>query len=255
LGGDGVITRMNDHVLDIRGLHKHYGDARVLNGIDLTVDEGRTVVLIGGSGSGKSTLLKCANLLEQATDGEIWFDGAEITDPRIDQDVVRRKIGVVFQAYNLFPHMTVLRNVALAPRQVGKLSRRDAEERARELLTRVGLADKADSFPERLSGGQQQRVAIARALANEPRLLLLDEITSALDPELVGVVLDLIGELKKQGMTILMATHEMGFARRVADQVCYLEGGRVAEQGAPDQVLDRPSSPRLQQFLSRVLNH
>jgi polar amino acid transport system ATP-binding protein len=246
---------MTDHVLDIRGLHKHYGDTRVLNGIDLTIDEGKTVVLIGGSGSGKSTLLKCANLLEQATDGEIWFDGEEITDPRVDQDAVRRRIGVVFQAYNLFPHLTALQNVALAPRRIGKLSKREADEKARDLLARVGLADKAGSYPERLSGGQQQRVAIARALANEPRLLLLDEITSALDPELVGEVLDLIGELKAQGMTIRMATHEMGFARRAADQVCYVEGGRVAEQGPPEQVLGAPRSPRLQQFLARVMSH
>jgi polar amino acid transport system ATP-binding protein len=246
---------MSSPVLEIRGLHKHYGSARVLNGIDLTVGEAQTVVLIGGSGSGKSTLLKCANLLEVATDGEIWFDGEEITDPRVDERDVQRRIGVVFQAFNLFPHLTALQNVALAPRRVGTLKKGEAQERARELLTRVGLADKADSYPERLSGGQQQRVAIARALANEPRLLLLDEITSALDPELVGEVLDLIGELKEQGMTIVMATHEMGFARRVADVVCYLEGGVIAEHGPPDDVLGNPRNPRLQQFLSRVLHH
>jgi polar amino acid transport system ATP-binding protein len=242
-------------VLEVRQVHKHFGESRVLNGIDLDVHDGQAVVLIGASGSGKSTLLRCVNLLEVVTDGEITLDGKEITDPRIDPDTVRRRIGVVFQAYNLFPHMTALHNVALAPRVVGKMSRADAESRARELLRRVGLASHVDSYPDRMSGGQQQRTAIARALANDPRLLLLDEVTSALDPELVGEVLDLIGELKAQGMTILMATHEMGFARRVADQVCFLDAGVVAESGAPDQVLDNPSSPRLQQFLSRVLRH
>ncbi|HVW82231.1 MAG TPA: amino acid ABC transporter ATP-binding protein [Mycobacteriales bacterium] len=246
---------MTGPVLDVRNVHKHYGDARVLNGIDLTIEQGQVVVLIGGSGSGKSTLLRCINLLEVITDGEIVLDGEEITDPRVDADAVRRKIGVVFQAYNLFPHMTALRNVALAPRVVGKLSRADATQRAQALIQRVGLADKASSYPDRLSGGQQQRIAIARALANEPRLLLLDEVTSALDPELVGEVLDLIGELKQSGMTILMATHEMGFARRVADKVCFLADGVVAESGPPEQVLGAPESPRLRQFLSRVLSH
>jgi polar amino acid transport system ATP-binding protein len=242
-------------VLAVRNVHKHFGNNRVLNGIDLEVGDGEVVVLIGGSGSGKSTLLRCINLLEVVTDGEIVLDGEEITDPRVDADVVRRRIGVVFQAYNLFPHMSVLRNVALAPRVVGGLSKPEAEERARELLARVGLAEKADDYPDRLSGGQQQRTAIARAIANSPRLLLLDEVTSALDPELVGEVLDLIGELKASGMTIVMATHEMGFARRVADQVCFLADGVVAESGSPEQVLGAPKHPRLQQFLSRVLSH
>jgi polar amino acid transport system ATP-binding protein len=242
-------------VLEVHRVRKDYGDVHVLNGIDIEVDDGQAVVLIGGSGSGKSTLLRCINLLEVVSDGEIVLDGEEITDPRADADAVRRRIGVVFQAYNLFPHMTALQNVALAPRVVGKLSRTDAEDRARELLRRVGLADKADDYPDRLSGGQQQRTAIARALANEPRLLLLDEVTSALDPELVGEVLDLIGELKAQGMTILMATHEMGFAHRVADEVCFLDAGVVAEHGPPEQVFDHPTNPRLQQFLSRVLRH
>jgi polar amino acid transport system ATP-binding protein len=242
-------------VLEVGNVHKHFGDARILNGIDLEVSDGQAVVLIGGSGSGKSTLLRCINLLEVVTDGVITLDGEDITDPRIDPDTVRRRIGVVFQAYNLFPHMTALQNVSLAPRVVGKLAKAEANDRARELLARVGLADKADSYPDRLSGGQQQRTAIARALANEPRLLLLDEVTSALDPELVGEVLDLIGELKEQGMTILMATHEMGFAHRVADEVCFLDAGVVAESGPPEQVLDSPTHPRLQQFLSRVLRH
>jgi polar amino acid transport system ATP-binding protein len=246
---------MSRPVLELSNVHKHFGETRVLNGVDLTVDEGHAVVLIGGSGSGKSTLLRCVNLLELVTDGTVLLDGEDITDPRADPDAARRRIGVVFQAYNLFPHMTALANITLAPRRVGGLSREAAQERGRELLARVGLADKADAYPDNLSGGQQQRIAIARALANEPRLLLLDEVTSALDPELVGEVLDLIGELKAQGMTILMATHEMGFARRVADRVCFLDAGVVAEEGAPDAVLGSPRSPRLQQFLSRVLHH
>ncbi len=246
---------MTAPVLEVRNVHKHYGDARILNGIDLEVGDGQAVVLIGGSGSGKSTLLRCINLLEVVTDGEIVLEGDEITDPRVNVDAVRRRIGVVFQAFNLFPHMTALQNVALAPRVVGKRSKAEAEERGRELLARVGLAEHADSYPDRMSGGQQQRTAIARALANEPRLLLLDEVTSALDPELVGEVLDLIGELKDQGMTILMATHEMGFAHRVANEICFLDAGMVAESGPPEQVLDEPTHPRLQQFLSRVLRH
>jgi polar amino acid transport system ATP-binding protein len=245
---------MTAPVLALANVHKHFGDTRVLNGIDLQIREGEAVVLIGGSGSGKSTLLRCVNLLELLTDGTVTLDGEDITDPRCDVDAARRRIGVVFQAYNLFPHMTALQNVALAPRRVAKASKPQAEARARELLARVGLSDKADAYPDNLSGGQQQRIAIARALANEPRLLLLDEVTSALDPELVGEVLDLVGELKAQGMTILMATHEMGFARRVADEVCFLDGGVVAESGPPDQVLGNPSSPRLQQFLSRVMH-
>jgi polar amino acid transport system ATP-binding protein len=241
-------------VLEVQGVHKHFGETPVLNGIDLEVRDGQAVALIGGSGSGKSTLLRCINLLEVVTDGVIMLDGEDITDPRVKHDAVRRRIGVVFQSYNLFPHMTALENVSLAPRVVGKRGKAEAAERARELLARVGLAEKADDYPDRLSGGQQQRTAIARALANEPRLLLLDEVTSALDPELVGEVLDLIGELKEQGMTILMATHEMGFAHRVADAVCFLDRGVVAESGPPEQVLDAPTNPRLQQFLSRVLH-
>lgn len=241
-------------MLQARNIHKYFGATRVLGGIDLEVDERQAVVLIGGSGSGKSTLLRCINLLEVVTDGTITLDGEDITDPKVDVDAVRRKIGVVFQSYNLFPHMSALHNITLAPRRVGKISKADAEERGRQLLARVGLSDKADAYPDNLSGGQQQRIAIARALANEPRLLLLDEVTSALDPELVGEVLDLIGELKAQGMTIVMATHEMGFARRVADQVCFLDQGVVAESGPPEQLLDHPQSPRLQQFLARVMH-
>ncbi|HWB65549.1 MAG TPA: amino acid ABC transporter ATP-binding protein [Mycobacteriales bacterium] len=243
---------MSDPVLSIRGVRKDFGTTTVLRGIDLDVHANEAICLIGASGSGKSTLLRCVNLLEQVTDGVILLDGEDITDPRVDADAVRRRIGVVFQAYNLFPHMSVLRNVALAPRVVAGVPKAAAEERARELLARVGLADKADDYPDRLSGGQQQRTAIARAIANDPRLLLLDEVTSALDPELVGEVLDLVGELKAQGMTIVMATHEMGFARRVADRVCFLDGGVIAESGPPEQVIDAPTHPRTQQFLSRV---
>ncbi len=244
---------MSAPILTVRGLRKDFGEHAVLRGIDLDVNEGEAVVLIGGSGSGKSTLLRCLNLLEQVTDGVITLDGEDITDPRVDADAVRRRIGVVFQAYNLFPHMSVLHNVALAPRVVGGLSKQQAEARAMELLDRVGLAAKAHDYPDRLSGGQQQRTAIARALANEPRLLLLDEVTSALDPELVGEVLQLIRELKISGMTIVMATHEMGFARDVADHVCFLDDGVVAESGPPSNVLETPTNPRLQQFLRRIL--
>ena len=239
-------------VLTIAGLVKQFGPTRVLDGIDLSVEEHEVVVLIGASGSGKSTLLRCVNLLEVVDDGVITLDGEDITDPRADVDAVRRRIGVVFQSYNLFPHMSVLDNITLAPRLVHGLSRRSAEQRARELLDRVGLGDKAADYPDRLSGGQQQRTAIARAIANQPRLLLLDEVTSALDPELVGEVLALIKELKADGMTIVMATHEMAFAREAADRVCFLDGGRILEQGPPANVLGDPQQPRTRQFLARV---
>jgi polar amino acid transport system ATP-binding protein len=240
------------NVLECRGVRKDFGPARVLRGIDLDVAEHEVVVLIGASGSGKSTLLRCINLLEQVTDGTITLDGEDITDPRVDADAVRRRIGVVFQAYNLFPHMTAWRNVALGPRVVHGRSRSEAEREARDLLARVGLADKADAYPDQLSGGQQQRTAIARAIAGAPRLLLLDEVTSALDPELVGEVLELIRELKEQGLTIVMATHEMAFARDVADRVCFLADGTILESGRPSAVLDRPKHPRTRQFLARV---
>jgi polar amino acid transport system ATP-binding protein len=241
-------------VLQVRGLVKVFGDRPVLRGVDVDVHEHQVVALIGASGSGKSTLLRCINLLERVDDGQVLLDGADVTDPRVDVDDVRRRIGVVFQAYNLFPHMTVLDNVTLAPRVVRKVSRREAEARALALLERIGLADKARDYPDRLSGGQQQRAAIARALANDPRLLLLDEVTSALDPELVGEVLALVRELKDQGLTILMATHEMGFARQVADRVAFLDGGVVLEEGPPDQVLGDPVEPRTRQFLARIID-
>ena len=240
-------------VLSLHGVVKRFGDETVLRDVDLEVAEHQVVALIGASGSGKSTLLRCANLLETVDDGVIRLDGEDITDPRVDPDVVRRRIGVVFQAYNLFPHLSVLDNITLAPRVVGGIGRALAEDKAMTLLRRVGLADKAKQYPDRLSGGQQQRAAIVRALASEPRLLLLDEITSALDPELVGEVLTLVRELKEQGMTILMATHEMGFARQIADVVCFLDDGRLLEQGPPERVLADPVEPRTRQFLARII--
>jgi polar amino acid transport system ATP-binding protein len=247
-------TRGRDVVLDVRGLVKHYDDTPVLHGIDVTVGEHEVVALIGSSGSGKSTLLRCAALLEPVTDGQVLLDGEDITEPGVDADAVRGRFGVVFQAYNLFPHMTVRQNITLAPRVVHGVARDEADARAEELLRRVGLLDKADSYPDRLSGGQQQRAAIARAIAVEPRVLLLDEVTSALDPELVGEVLALVRELAEGGATILMATHEMGFARRVADHVCFLDAGRLCEEGPPEQVLAEPVVPRTQQFLRRVID-
>ena len=224
-------------LLRVDGLRKAYGDKVVLAGIDLTVERHEVVCLIGSSGSGKSTLLRCLNLLETVDDGTIWFEGQEVTDPRVDARKVRGRMGMVFQAFNLFPHMTVLDNITLAPRKVHGLSRAEAEERARDLLTTFGLADKADEHPDRLSGGQQQRVAVVRALATRPELVLLDEVTSALDPELVGEVLDLIRALAASGTTLVLATHEMAFARDVASTVCFLDGGVILEQGPPEQVL------------------
>ena len=239
-------------ILSVRGVHKSFRGATVLAGIDLDVAEHEVVALIGASGSGKSTLLRCVNLLETVDDGVIELDGDDITDPRADPDRVRRRIGLVFQSYNLFPHMSVLDNITLAPRRVHHMSRADAERQARDWLDRIGLAGKEHEFPDRLSGGQQQRAAFVRAVVTRPRLLLLDEVTSALDPELVGEVLDMIGDLKRAGMTMLVATHEMGFARQVADRVCFLDGGRVLEQGPPAQVLDAPREPRTRRFLQRI---
>ncbi|MFF3866655.1 amino acid ABC transporter ATP-binding protein [Micromonospora sp. NPDC001898] len=240
-------------VLTCRSLRKSFGGHVVLDGLDLTVEEHRVVALIGASGSGKSTLLRCVNLLEELDDGTIELDGEDISDPRTDPDRVRRRIGMVFQSYNLFPHLSVLDNITLAPVRVHRRARAEAEAQARELLDRVGLGAKADAYPDRLSGGQQQRVAIVRALANSPRLMLLDEVTSALDPELVGEVLALIRDLKADGMTMVLATHEMGFAREVADQVCFLDGGRVIETGPPERVLGEPTEPRTRQFLHRII--
>ncbi|CAJ61033.1 MULTISPECIES: amino acid ABC transporter ATP-binding protein [Frankia] len=239
-------------VLSVRGLVKLYGDAVVLRDVSFDVGPGQAVVLVGGSGSGKSTLLRCLNLLETVDDGEILLAGEEITDPRVNADRIRRRIGVVFQAYNLFPHLTVLQNVTLAPVLVHRVPRAAARDRARGLLTRIGLADKLDVYPDRLSGGQQQRLAIVRALATGPDLLLLDEITSALDPELVGEVLDLVGELKRDGLPMVLATHEMAFAREIADEVLVLDGGTVIERGAPRRVLDDPHEERTRRFLARL---
>jgi polar amino acid transport system ATP-binding protein len=241
-------------VLELRGIVKAFGETVVLRGVDLAVDEHRVVALIGGSGSGKSTLLRCASLLETVDDGQVLLDGEDVTDPYVDADRVRRRMGVVFQAYNLFPHLSVLDNVTLAPTVVHGRPRGEAVEEARALLERIGLGDKAAEYPDRLSGGQQQRVAIVRALAVRPRVLLLDEVTSALDPELVGEVLALVREVAGQGMTILMATHEMGFARQVADTVAFLDGGVLLESGPPAQVLGDPEHPRTRQFLARVID-
>jgi len=239
--------------LVLEGVHKSFGKHEVLRGIDLTVDEHEVVCLIGASGSGKSTLLRCVNLVEPIDAGRIFVEGEEITAKRVDANRIRRKIGIVYQAYNLFPHMSVLRNVTLAPTRVLKLSRADAEARALELLRRFGLEDKARDYPDRLSGGQQQRVAIVRALAMRPDLMLLDEVTSALDPELVAEVLEVIRELALLGMTMLIATHEMSFARDIANRICFLDDGRILEQGPPDELLSRPKEPRTQQFLQRII--
>ncbi|WP_404350563.1 amino acid ABC transporter ATP-binding protein [Phycicoccus jejuensis] len=239
-------------VLRLEGVRKSFGETEVLRGLDLSVHEGQVVVLIGASGSGKSTLLRCVNLLEVVDDGRITLDGEDVTDPRVDADAVRARMGVVFQAYNLFPHLSVLDNITLAPIRVHKVAKAEARERAMAMLERVGLPEKASARPDDLSGGQQQRVAIARALVNQPRLMLLDEVTSALDPELVGEVLDLLRELKDEGMTMVLNTHEVGFARQVADTVCFLHGGVVHEQGPPEQVLGDPREERTRRFLARV---
>jgi polar amino acid transport system ATP-binding protein len=243
----------NGRALRIEALHKSFGKLEVLRGIELELAEHEVVCLIGASGSGKSTLLRCVNLLEPIDEGRIVLHGVEITAPGVDVNAVRRGIGIVFQAFNLFPHMSVLDNVTLGPRKALGLSKGEAEARAGELLGRFGLADKRDDYPDRLSGGQQQRVAIARALAMQPGLLLLDEVTSALDPELVGEVLEVIRELAAEGMTMLIATHEMTFARDVAHRVCFLDAGVILEQGEPEEIFGAPREPRTQQFLQRIV--
>jgi len=240
-------------VLEIRGVTKAYGDAEVLRGIDLEVPEHHAVALIGASGSGKSTLLRCVDLLEQIDDGDVLLDGEVITDPSVDVVKVRRRLGMVFQAYNLFPHMTVLGNVMLGPSRAHRVGSAEARDRARELLDRFGLAGREEEKPDNLSGGQQQRVAIVRALATNPRALLLDEVTSALDPELVGEVLGVIRDLKADGMTMIIATHEMGFARDVADEVCFLHEGRIVERGPAERIFSAPDQPETQRFLRRLL--
>jgi len=240
--------------LTLTGVRKSFGRLEVLHGIDLEVEEHGVVCLIGASGSGKSTLLRCVNLLEPIDAGTISLAGEEITAAGVDVNRIRRQIGIVFQAFNLFPHMTVLHNVTLSPRKALRKRRREAEADAEELLARFGLADKRDEYPDRLSGGQQQRVAIVRALAMRPRLMLLDEVTSALDPELVGEVLNVIRELAEAGMTMLIATHEMSFAREIADRVCFLDDGVILEQGDPEKIFSAPKEPRTQQFLQRIID-
>jgi polar amino acid transport system ATP-binding protein len=239
--------------LEINDVHKHYGYHHVLRGVSLQVAKHEVVCLIGASGSGKSTLLRCINALEPIEEGEIRVDGDVVSGLGVDVNRLRRNVGMVFQSYNLFPHMSVLRNVTLAPVKIGGRSRAEAEQQALALLDRVGMKDKAGAYPDALSGGQQQRVAIVRALASNPQVLLLDEITAALDPELVGDVLAIVRELAQDGLTMLLATHEMGFAREVASQVCFLDQGRILERGTPAQIFEDPQQDRTRQFLSRVL--
>jgi len=241
-------------VLRAAGVHKRFGELEVLRGVDLELRANEVVCLIGSSGSGKSTLLRCCNLLERIDEGSIELFGHDLAHERIDEDLVRRHTGMVFQSFNLFPHLSVLDNVTLAPRRVLGRPRAAAEAEAMELLGRIGLAEKAADYPDRLSGGQQQRVAIVRSLAMGPRLLLLDEITSALDPELVAEVLGLVAELADQGMTMLLATHEMGFAREVADAVCFLEDGRIVESGTPAKIFEDPDEEATRRFLQRIID-
>ena len=248
---DGAVA--GPPALVLEGVHKSFGRTEVLRGVDLAVEEHHVVCLIGASGSGKSTLLRCVNLLEPIDEGRIVVGGVDITAPGVDVNAVRKGIGIVFQAFNLFPHMSVLSNVTLGPRKALDLPRAQAEAEALELLGRFGLADRRDDYPDRLSGGQQQRVAILRALAMRPKLMLLDEVTSALDPELVSEVLQLIRELADGGMTMVVATHEMSFARDIANRVCFLDGGAILEEGPPEQIFTEPREPRTQQFLARIV--
>ena len=249
---------MSDRVSDraalvLEGIRKSFGENEVLKGIDLSVAPHEVVCLIGASGSGKSTLLRCTNLVEPLDSGRVVVEGEEITAAGVDANRVRQRIGIVYQSFNLFPHMTVLRNITLAPREALGMGRETAEDQALSLLQRFGLADKRDEYPDRLSGGQQQRVAIVRALAMRPSIMLLDEVTSALDPELVAEVLSVIRELADEGMTMLIATHEMGFARDIADRVCFLEAGRILEEGPPERIFTSPQDPRTRQFLRRII--
>ncbi|MEV1317450.1 amino acid ABC transporter ATP-binding protein [Micromonospora arborensis] len=249
-----MTTAPSRPAVEIRDLHKSFGPLKVLKGIDFEVGQGEVVCVIGPSGSGKSTLLRCVDLLEEPTAGKIWVNGVEMTDPDVEIDAARRGIGMVFQSFNLFPHLTVLNNLTIAQRRVLRRSRAEAERVARVNLERVGLTDKADAFPAQLSGGQQQRAAIARSLSMEPKLMLFDEPTSALDPELVGDVLTVMRKLAEDGMTMMVVTHEMAFARDVADRVVFMDGGVVVEQGSPQEVLGAPKHERTRAFLSRVLD-
>lgn len=244
---------MENSIITVKNLKKSYKDLQVLNGIDLEIKKGEVVVLIGPSGCGKSTLLRCMNLLEEPTEGQIFFEGAELTNQQSKLDEQRQKMMMVFQQFNLFPHMTILENLSLGPMKLQKKSKEEAEERALSLLERVGLADKATQYPQQLSGGQKQRAAICRALAMEPDVILFDEPTSALDPEMVKEVLEVMKELARSGMTMICVTHEMGFAKEVASRVIFLDNGVVAEDGKPKDVLETPQNPRLQEFLSKVL--
>ncbi|AWN61324.1 amino acid ABC transporter ATP-binding protein [Streptococcus sobrinus] len=245
---------MADLKIDVQDLHKSYGDNEVLKGIDAQFNEGDVVCIIGPSGSGKSTFLRTLNLLESITSGKVIVDGYELSDPKTDVDKVRENIGMVFQHFNLFPHMSVLDNIIFAPVELGKYSKEEAEKVGMDLLEKVGLSDKRDVSPESLSGGQKQRVAIARSLAMNPDIMLFDEPTSALDPEMVGDVLNVMRDLAEQGMTMLIVTHEMGFARKVANRVIFTDGGEFLEDGTPEQIFDNPQHPRLKEFLDKVLN-
>jgi polar amino acid transport system ATP-binding protein len=247
------LAQGRESLVRLEGVHKWFGENHVLRGIDLALEPGEVQVIIGPSGGGKSTLLRCVNLLETPTEGHVWFEGKDITDIRTNLNHVRTRMGIVFQAFNLFPHMTALRNITVALDKVLKLGDKEAKDRAMEQLSHVGLAEKADSYPGQLSGGQQQRVAIARALAMKPRLMLFDEVTSALDPELVGEVLGVMKQLADEGMTMMVVTHEMGFAREVGTWMVFVEGGVIAEKGVPREMFANPETERLQQFLSKVL--
>jgi len=246
-----VIT--DETLIKVEGLEKAFGEVEVLKGIDIEIKKGEVVVIIGPSGCGKSTFLRTLNLLEDPTGGHVYFEGTDITDPKTNVNLHRQKIGMVFQQFNLFPHMTVLKNMTIAPMKLLKLSKEEAEKRALELLDRVGLKDRADSYPSQLSGGQKQRVAIVRALCMQPEVMLFDEPTSALDPEMVGEVLEVMKSLANEGMTMAVVTHEMGFAREVADRVLFIDQGIIMEQGAPEEIFSNPKSPRLKDFLSKVI--
>ena len=243
----------NDTLIKVENLIKNFGDIKVLKGINTEIKKGEVVVIIGASGSGKSTFLRCLNLLEYPTDGKIYFNEVDIADPDIDINIHRQKMGMVFQQFNLFPHMTILKNMTIAPIKVLGLSKEDAEKTAMELLEKVGLADRANAYPSQLSGGQKQRVAIVRALCMNPQVMLFDEPTSALDPEMVGEVLNVMKELAESGMTMAVVTHEMGFAREVADRILFIDEGVITEEGSPEEIFCNPKSPRLRDFLSKVL--
>ena len=245
--------RTNDVTIRVRGLKKDFNDVSVLKGIDIDIHKGDVVCVIGASGSGKSTFLRCLNLLEQPTGGSIYFEGADLTDEKVDLNLHRQKMGMVFQQFNLVPHMSILENLTCAPVLLKKATPEQAKAKAMELLARVGLADRADSYPNQISGGQKQRVAIVRALFMEPDVMLFDEPTSALDPEMVGEVLDVMKELAKEGMTMVVVTHEMGFAREVSNRVIFLDDGVIAEEGTPQQIFENPQCERLQSFLAKVL--